>query len=120
MNRRELGKMGEKAAVDYLRRRKFRIRETNFRCPLGEIDIVAEHKKCLVFVEVRTRSNPEFGTPEESVTSAKKNKLTKVAQHYIQTHQKLPSPWRIDVAAVDMTPDGKVSRLELIEYAVEG
>ena len=119
MNRGDLGKLGEKAAVSYLKRKKkFRIKETNFRCPLGEIDIIAEHKKCLIFVEVRTRSNNEFGTPEESITSAKKRKLIKLVQSYTQTLDKLPRSWRIDVLAIEMSAEGDVSRIELIENAV--
>lgn len=118
MNRRELGEMGEKAAADYLRKRNFCIREANFRCPRGEIDIIAEDKGCLVFIEVRTRSSSGFGTPEESVTTVKKDKLIRLAQTYIQTHQDLPALWRIDVVAVEMSPDGKISRIELIENAV--
>lgn len=119
MNRGYLGKLGEKAAVDYLKRKKkFRIRETNFRCPLGEIDIIAEHKKCLIFIEVRTRSSDEFGTPEESITLTKKRKLVKLVQRYIQTLDKLPRSWRIDVLAIEMLPKGEVSRIELIENAI--
>ena len=118
MKRGELGKLGENTAVDYLKRHKFRIRETNFRCRFGEIDIIAEHKKYLVFVEVRARSDISFGTPEESITATKKRKLIRSAQNYIQTHQKLPAQWRIDVVAIETLPDGTVSRIELIENAI--
>ena len=71
-------------------------------------------------IEVRTRSGSDFGTPEESVTTTKKDRLVRLAQTYIQTHQHLPSPWRIDVVAVEMDHDGKVSRIELIESAITG
>jgi putative endonuclease len=120
MKRGELGKIGETTAVDFLKHRKFRIRETNFRCRFGEIDIVAEHKKCLVFVEVRTRSGPGFGTPEESITNTKKEHLVRSVQHYLQTHEKLPPQWRIDVIAIETTVDGTLSRIDLIENAVPG
>ncbi|MCD6358652.1 MAG: YraN family protein [Dehalococcoidia bacterium] len=119
MKRSEIGNLGEKAAVNYLKRhKKFRIKETNFRCPMGEIDIIAEHKKCLIFIEVRTRSSAEFGTPEESITSAKKHKLGKLVQSYIQTLSKLPRSWRIDVLAIEVSPGGEISRIELIENAI--
>jgi putative endonuclease len=118
MKRRELGKVGENTAVEFLKKNKFHIRETNYRCRFGEIDIVAEHKKCLVFVEVRTRCNPDFGTPEESITAAKKKRLIRLAQYYIQKHDKLPSQWRIDVVAIETILDGAISRIELIENAV--
>ena len=118
MNRRELGALGEKAAGDYLRKRGFRIRETNFRCPIGEIDIVAEKGDYMVFVEVRTRSSSDFGTPEESITAAKKEKLVSLAFTYLQTHDDLPPLYRIDVVAVEASKDGNISRVELIENAI--
>ena len=118
MKRSELGKIGEATAANYLKHHKFRIRETNFRCHFGEIDIIAEHKKCLIFVEVRTRCDISFGTPEESITGTKKRNLIRSAQYYIQTHPKLPPQWRIDVIAIEMLPDTTVSRIELIENAV--
>ncbi len=56
MKRRDTGILGEKVARDFLKKRGFRILETNYRCPEGEIDIVARQKDSLVFVEVRTRT----------------------------------------------------------------
>jgi putative endonuclease len=102
MDRQEVGKLGEKAAQKFLKKRGYRIRETGFRCHHGEIDIVAQKKDCLIFVEVRTKSNLEFGSPEESLTEAKKKKLIACALTYITSHQKLPSEWRIDVVAVEL------------------
>jgi len=75
MKSSELGRIGEITAVDYLKHHKFHIRETNFRCHFGEIDIIAEYKKYLVFVEVRTRCDISYGTPEESITRIKKKRL---------------------------------------------
>ena len=75
MDRQEVGKLGEKAARKFLKKRGYRIRETGFRCRHGEIDIIAQKKDWLVFVEVRTKSNLDFGNPEESITQAKKEKL---------------------------------------------
>ena len=65
MKRQEVGKLGEEIARRFLKKRGYHIHETNFRCRGGEIDIVAQQKDYLVFVEVRTRSNLNFGTPEE-------------------------------------------------------
>jgi putative endonuclease len=120
MNRQEVGRLGEKAARKFLKRRGYRIRETGFRCPHGEIDIIARQKDCLVFVEVRTKSSLDFGTPEESITQAKKKKLIASALTYIGTHQKLPSLWRVDVVAIELDDKGKTKRIELIENAIEG
>ncbi|NQT48730.1 MAG: YraN family protein [Chloroflexi bacterium] len=118
MDRKELGALGEKRAVDYLRKKGYSIRERNFRCRAGEIDIVAQDKDCLVFVEVRTRRGSDFGTPEESVDAAKRKKLVSVALTYLQTHRKLPSLWRFDVVAIEVDPEGQISRMELIRDAI--
>lgn len=118
VKRRETGILGEKLAKDFLRKRGYRVWETNYRCPEGEIDIIAEHKDYLVFVEVRTKKSLEFGSPEESITATKRERLRTVAVHYQQTHDNLPQLWRIDVVAVELDQKGKPSRIELIENAV--
>jgi len=119
MNRQEVGKIGEKLAQKFLKKRGYRICEMNFRCREGEIDIIAQQKDCLVFVEVRTKSNLDFGTPEESITRNKKEKLITSALTYINTHQNLPDLWRIDVVAIELDQKGKAKRIELIESAVD-
>lgn len=118
MKRRDTGILGEKLARDFLKRRGYRIRQSNYRCPEGEIDIVAEHKDCLVFVEVKTRRSLEFGSPEESVTADKREKLRSVAARYRQSHDNFPQLWRIDVVAIELDHKNKPSRIELIENAV--
>ena len=118
MNRQEVGKLGEKLAKKFLKKRGYHIRETNFRCREGEIDIIAQQKDYLVFIEVRTKSNLDFGTPEESITRNKKEKLIASALTYVQTHQNLPSLWRIDVIAIEIDQKGKAKRIELIENAI--
>ena len=120
MRRRDTGILGEKIASDFLKKRGYRIKETNYRCPEGEIDLVAEHKDYLVFVEVRTKRSLAFGTPEESITAAKREKLRTVADKYIQTHHNLPQLWRIDFVAIELDSKGKLARIELIENAVGG
>jgi putative endonuclease len=119
MERQEVGKLGEKAAQKFLKKRGYRIRETGFRCHHGEIDIIAQQKDCLVFVEVRTKSSLDFGTPEESITQAKKEKIIASALTYTTTHQNLPSLWRIDVVAIELDDKGQAKRIELIENAIE-
>ena len=118
LSRRERGALGEKIALDFLTERGFVILEQNFRCREGEIDIVARQGDCLVFVEVRTRATPNLGTPEESVTPAKGQRLVTLAQTYLQSHEGLPGQWRIDVVAIDMDRQGRPSRVELIENAI--
>jgi putative endonuclease len=118
MKRRETGILGEKLAKDYLRGRGYRIRETNYRCPEGEIDIVAEHKDSLVFIEVKTRRSLEFGSPEESVTADKRERLRAAAARYQQEHDNLTQLWRIDVVAIELDQKNRPLRIELIENAV--
>ena len=117
MKRRDTGILGEKLAKDFLEKKGYRIIETNYRCPEGEIDIVARHNDSLVFVEVRTKTSLEFGSPEESITLTKQERLKTIASRYQQTHNNLPPLWRIDVVAIELKR-GKLSRIELIENAV--
>jgi len=118
MKRRDTGILGEKLAKDFLKKRGYHILETNYRCPEGEIDIVAKHKDSLAFIEVRTKRSLEFGSPEESITPAKKQRMKATAAHYWQTHDNLPPFWRIDVVVVELNQKGQPSRIELIENAV--
>ncbi len=118
MERQDTGRLGEKLAGDFLKKQGFKILETNYRCPQGEIDIVARHRDYLVFIEVRTKTGTGFGSPEESVTRAKKRRLIAAASHYRQSHDDLPASWRIDFVGVELDQKGKVTRIELIENAV--
>lgn len=118
MKRRDVGILGEKLANDFLKKRGYHIWETNYRCREGEIDIVARHKDSLIFIEVRTKKSLQFGRPEESITLSKMERLRMVAAHYQQTHNNLPSSWRIDVVVVEIDQKGKPLRIELIENAV--
>ena len=122
--RHTLGQLGERIALRHLKELGYAIRETNFRSLWGEIDIVAQQKDCLVFVEVRCRTCSgrsgvsDFGSPEESLTRIKGIRLQRTAETYIQTHAGLPEQWRIDLVAVEMTPAGRLRRVEVTENAV--
>ena len=119
MDRQEVGKLGEKAAQKFLKKRGYRIRETGFRCRHGEIDIIAQKRDYLVFVEVRTKSNLDFGTPEESITQVKKERLIASALTYTTSHDNLPPLWRIDFVAIELDDKGKIKRIDHIENAIE-
>jgi putative endonuclease len=119
MDRQDIGKLGEETARRFLKKRGYRIRETGFRCPHGEIDIVAQRKDWLVFVEVRTRSSPDFGTPEESITQTKKERLIASALTYNSTHKDLPAQWRIDVVAIELDDKGRPKRMQHLENAID-
>ena len=118
MKRRDTGILGEKLAKDFLKKQGYHIWETNYRCPEGEIDIIARHRHDLVFIEVRTKKSLSFGSPEESITPAKMERLRAATSRYRQTHDNLPLLWRIDVVAVELNQRGQLSRIELIENAI--
>jgi len=119
MNKRQFGDIGEKIASNFLCINGYKIIEKNYRCRDGEIDIVARQRDTIVFVEVKTRKNLLYGTPEEAITPSKMMKLKAVAEQYEQTHENLPPDWRIDVVAIEINGAGKISRIELIENAIE-
>lgn len=96
----ELGKSGEAAAVNFLRRKKYRIVTTGFRLFRGEIDIIAYDKQTLVFVEVKTRRNCQFGLPEEAVTAQKQQQLRKIAQGYLSLNNIKNTVCRFDVISL--------------------
>lgn len=117
--RKLVGASGERVAKEYLERHGYEILETNFRCSLGEIDIIAREGDYLVFVEVRTRRNLKYGTPEESITPNKKLKLIELANSYLQEHGDPLSLWRIDIVAIELEPKGKIKRIGLVKNAID-
>ena len=112
-NNRQVGEVHEARAVEALEQRGYKIIQKNFRCRIGEIDIVALHKGYLVFVEVKYRKNTRSGYAAEAVTQKKQQIISRVADYYIHTHcRKIPS-CRFDVAALDG------ERIEIYENAFE-
>ena len=84
--RQSIGKQGETKAKNYLKRRGYQILETNYRTKAGEIDLIAKEKDCLVFVEVKTRTTEEYGTPAEAVSFYKQQHMMKSARYYLARH----------------------------------
>jgi len=100
------GRRGEEVAAAYLAKAGYEILARNWRCPLGELDIVAREGDTLVFVEVRSRRTAGFGAPEESVGFAKQQQLSRLAACYLNRHGLANIPARFDVAAVKLLPSG--------------
>ena len=96
----ELGRRGEAIAADYLAGGGMRLVERNWRCPRGEIDIVARDGDELVFVEVKTRSSMAFGHPLEAITVAKLARLRRLAVLWCAAHPGRHDRIRIDAVAV--------------------
>lgn len=117
MERITTGRAGEDAAVSYLKKKGLRIVQRNFRCRLGELDIVARDGPFLVFVEVRTVAGRAFGTAQESVDRKKKDKLRQVAMYYVKSLNTGDVPMRFDVVAVTMGPGVRVMNIDHIVNA---
>lgn len=98
--RLSLGQWGEKVAVRYLKRRLYRIVETNFRTPVGEIDIIARRGGVLAFVEVKTRSGTVCGQGSEAVNLRKQRQIIRTAQWYLAQQGDSKLQPRFDVIAI--------------------
>jgi len=114
-SRLELGKTGEDWAADHLLGLGYRIVERNYRCPLGEIDVVATDRDCLVFVEIKTRRAASMGQVKEAVTVRKQKKLVQLARYYLKEHKKDGVRCRFDVVAVNTA--GGARRIEVVRDA---
>ena len=99
-SKRNRGIAGEEQAVQFLTGKGYIIMERNYRCPEGEIDIIARHGEVLAFVEVRTRQNSGYGFPEESVTSLKQHRIIRCATWYLQQKKLWACNCRFDVVAI--------------------
>jgi putative endonuclease len=115
--RLNIGKRGEGLAVACLEKAGYRIIERNYRCLLGEIDIVAEEGDCLVFIEVKSRRSGAYGVPQLAVGYRKQRKISMVALKYIQEKQMHGRNARFDVVAVTILASG--TSTELIKNAFE-
>jgi putative endonuclease len=102
-NRRTIGTAGENSAKVFLLKRGFRFIAANYFTRWGEIDLVMEDQNTLVFVEVRKKTNNQFGRPEESITARKIRHLEKAAMIFIAQHRQFEKNIRFDVVAIDAT-----------------
>jgi putative endonuclease len=80
----------------------YRILERNYRCPLGEVDIIARDGNTIVFVEVKTRTSERFGSPQAAIGPQKQKRMTAIALYYLKGQGWLGKPARFDVAAVSL------------------
>ena len=111
MNNRQFGDMGEEIACKYLIDNGYKILDRNVHYSrFCELDIVAQYKKTLVFVEVKTRKTDTFGTPMEAITKSKYENIKKGALNYLSEH---PSKdYRIDVIGITLNPELKIEHLQ--------
>ena len=101
MNKREVGTKFEQSAADYLEKNGYQILEKNFRCRIGEIDLIAKSEGYLCFIEVKYRSNTHTGFPGEAITPRKMLKITRTAEYYLMlNHCLTDTPCRFDVVVI--------------------
>lgn len=114
--RLSLGDRGEIVACDFLRKNGYTILEKNYKCALGEIDAVAKRKRRLSFIEIKTRTGTQFGTPQEAVDARKQGKLLKLAAWYLKEKKITDVPVSFDVVSV-VWKDGQAPEVRLIADA---
>ncbi|MCI5889262.1 MAG: YraN family protein [Brachyspira sp.] len=111
MENKKIGNAGEDLACRYLEKRGYKILERNKHYSrFCEIDIIAEYKTTLVFVEVKTRTTNDFGTPFEAITKSKYENIKKGIQFYLQEHKF--QKHRIDVIGITLKPELKIEHLK--------
>ncbi len=96
-----LGRVGEKKAEDFLKSKGYKILERNYKTHIGELDIIAEDKGVIVFIEVKLRSNYDYGSGAEAVNAKKQEKYFKVATEYLIRNNKMDEPCRFDVVEIE-------------------
>jgi putative endonuclease len=94
------GQAGEDLACRYLEQQGLTLVARNYRCRLGELDLIMREREQLVFVEVRSRAHSRYGSAAETVTARKRERLRRAAAHYLQ-RQRYDLPCRFDVVAID-------------------
>lgn len=112
-DRLDTGRLGEEMAVREMRRLGYKKIVRNYRCPLGEMDLVARDGDTLVFVEIKTRRRGPVGYAKEAVDARKREQLSKVALCYMKENDCTGAKARFDVVAVSLageTPDLEVVR----------
>ena len=120
MDTKVTGRFGERAAADYLKKQHYRIVGMNYACRLGEIDLIAENRDYIVFVEVKLRRDDSFAAAREFVTAAKQDRIRKTALLWLSQNPTEKQP-RFDVIEI-YAPEGEKSkqlRINHIENAFE-
>lgn len=94
------GNIGESYAVNFLKKRKYKILATNYKTFFGELDIVAKHKNTYVFVEVKTRASKDFGDPSDAVDKRKQRHIIDSAERFLDDHRLFDVDYRFDIIEV--------------------
>lgn len=116
--RLSLGQRGEMIAWNYLIGEGYKIIEKNYRCKIGEIDIIAQKQKRIHFVEVKTRTSEQYGLPEESVHPVKQKKIVRIAEWYLKEKHINDAALAFSVIAI-LLPEHEAPNIRFIERAFE-
>jgi putative endonuclease len=119
MKQKDLGELGELAAVHALEAKGYEIRVRNWRVVEGEVDIISETGGTIVFVEVKTRRNRKYGYPEEAITRKKRARLIKAAQMYLDENNLQDVDWRFDLVAIECYQNGDIARMDHLEDIIQ-
>jgi putative endonuclease len=114
VHNQDLGQQGEQMTESYLTKKGYEVLERNYRKKTGEIDLIALSPKRdeLIFIEVKTRKTSTYGTPEEAVDYRKLKKIEKTALLWLNENPTYNFPWRIDVLALEIGKEVKITHLE--------
>ena len=115
----DIGRKGEEIAKEYLEKKGYKIIERNYKTKYAEIDLVARRKNELVFVEVRTKTGEDLGSPEETINKKKLKKLLGNAVAYV-ARTKWKNSYRIDAICIVLKKDSSVEHLNHYENIVGG
>ena len=115
--RLDRGKLGENIALEYAQQQGYQIIQRNFRCKSGEIDLIAQDKHIVVFIEVRTKTSDAYGPAYNSVTLTKQQQVKRVALGYIAEHNLVNTQFRFDVIGIILDPKTQQPQLDHLQNA---
>lgn len=110
-----LGRWGESLAANYLRKKGYRLIGTNYRCRMGEIDLIAENRKYLIFVEVKLRKNADFAEAREFVDRRKQERIKRTAELFLSTREGTEKYVRFDIIEI-YAPDGMATKKPALRH----
>lgn len=116
---KDIGSLGEDIAETYLRQIGYTVLERNFRCKVGEIDIIGKDKDYICFIEVKTRYGSIYGNPCEAVTYSKRHKIYRTAEAYIMRKKLFKFDFRFDVIEIILNNSNNTSSIRLIKDAFQ-
>jgi putative endonuclease len=116
-SKRKIGDYGEEIAKNFFKKQGYKIVKQNFTNRMGEIDLIIKEKDQIVFVEVKTRTNQNFGYPEEAIDFRKQNKIIRTALNYLFEKKIVSENYRFDVISIEMNQSTQKVKIKHIKNA---